>query len=544
MNKLTIVKKLYLGFGLIVAVMLALAVLTGVNFSRLSASTDLRLHSLRLIAQGNAVYADLAQAAASIRSYGFTGEERMYNNYQKAVDSLFKESLPKARAEAAGDPTQAARLDKLQAMADAWIHDFADPFLAKRRAINDKKASLEDLTTLSVALGEKARIAPMAAVLKELTTEANVLNQASKRTNESIQQQTMFFLWSGTALGALIALAVSVMVGRNIAHRLARAVQTANAVANGDLSQRIESQGNDEVGVLLRSLASMRERLVEIIANIQHSAADVTASAEQIASSAQQLSVASHEQSNASTAMAAAVEELTVSISHVSDNAKDAHGLSRTSGELSEQGGAVILSTVNEIREIAETVRLASERMSLLGDHTQQISSIVDVIKDIAEQTNLLALNAAIEAARAGEQGRGFAVVADEVRKLAERTSESTREITGMISQILTGSQDTLAVMQQSVSKVERGVDTANQAGEAIAQIHGSAEKVVGVVTDISTALREQSTVSNQVANNVERIAQMSEENDRAVEEASQAALRLKGLAESLKHSVAFFRVV
>lgn len=543
MNKLTIVKKLYLGFGLIVAVMLGLAILTGINFGRLSTSTELRLHSLRLVAYGNAAYADLAQAAASLRNYGFTGEEQMYNSYQKALDSLLKESLPRARAEAANDPTQAARLEKLQTMVDAWIADFAQPFIAKRQAISRQQAKLEDLATLSITFGNKAKIAPMAAVIKDVTAEANILNQASKLQNQAIERQTLVFLWSGTALGALIALIVSVMVGRNIAHRLARAVQTANAVANGDLSQRIESQGNDEVGVLLRSLASMRERLVEIIANIQNSAADVTSSAEQIASSAQQLSVASHEQSNASSAMAAAVEELTVSISHVSNNAKDAHGLSQTSGELSEQGGAVILSTVNEIREIAETVRLASERMSQLGSHTQQISSIVDVIKDIAEQTNLLALNAAIEAARAGEQGRGFAVVADEVRKLAERTSESTREITSMISQILTGSQDTLAVMQQSVSKVERGVDTANQAGEAIAQIHGSAEKVVDVVTDISTALREQSTVSNQVANNVERIAQMSEENDRAVEEASQAALRLKGLAESLKLSVAFFRV-
>ena len=210
MNKLTIVKKLYLGFGLIVAVMLGLAVLAGVNLGRLNASSEQRLHSLRLVAQGNAAYADLAQAAASLRNYGFTGDQKMLDNYQHSIDNLIKESLPKVQAEAAADSAQAVRMQKLEGMVKAWISDFASPFITKRAEINAQTAELAALSALSISLGDKAKISPMATLIKELTAEANELNRVSKQQNESIRQQTILYLWLGTAVGAVIAFVVSV----------------------------------------------------------------------------------------------------------------------------------------------------------------------------------------------------------------------------------------------------------------------------------------------------------------------------------------------
>jgi methyl-accepting chemotaxis protein len=542
MNGLNMVQKLYVGFGLIVGVMLILTLMTAFNLSRLNESSEARLHSQRLIAESNNVYGDVARAAGSIRQYGYTGEAKVMANYYAAIKNLREKSLPKIRKEAEGETTQLARLDKVEAMIDAWVKDYTEPFIKKRAEINAKQATINDLASLSIALGDKAKIGPFADLLDEITKDATLANDANQLVNESIRQNTILSLWLGTLIAVLISVISSVTIGRGVVNRLHHAVSSANAVAGGDLFQKIETSGGDEISALMRALASMQAKLVEIIRCIQDNSQDVAASAEQIAVSSGQLAHASNEQSNAATAMAAIIEELTVSISHVSSNARDAQVLTKESGSLSDHGSNVIRSTVLDILEIAETVRLAASRMNELGGHADRISSIVSVIKDIADQTNLLALNAAIEAARAGEQGRGFAVVADEVRKLAERTSLSTREISEMISHIQIGSQETLGTMQQSVSRVENGVNTANQAGEAIVQIRNSSVRVVDMVSDISMSLQEQSVASNSVAGNVEKIAQMSEDNNRAIAETSKAAQQLKGLAESLQRSVAFFK--
>ncbi|MEJ2794697.1 methyl-accepting chemotaxis protein [Iodobacter sp. LRB] len=542
MNALSMVQKLYIGFGLIVAVMLILTLTTAFNLNQLNESSEARLKSQRLIAESNNVYGDVARAAGSVRQYGYTGEAKVLATYRASIKSLQEKSLPRIRKEAEGEAAQLARLDKVQVMINAWIKDYADPFIQKRTEINARKATMDDLAALAIALGNKAKIAPFADLLDEITKDATVANDANQLANESIRKNTILSLWLGTLIAVVISVISSVAIGRGIVTRLHHAVSSANAVAGGDLYQKIETSGGDEISALMRALAGMQAKLVEIIRCIQNNSQDVAASAEQIAASSGQLAHASSEQSHAATAMAAIIEELTVSINHVSDHARDAQVLTRESGSLSDHGSDVIRSTVADIIGIAETVRLAAARMNELGGHADKISSIVNVIKEIADQTNLLALNAAIEAARAGEQGRGFAVVADEVRKLAERTSQSTREISEMISHIQLGSQETLGTMQQSVDKVENGVNTANQAGEAIVQIRNSSVRVVDMVSDISSSLQEQSVASNNVAGNVEKIALMSEENNRAIAETSRAAQQLKGLAESLQRSVAFFK--
>ncbi|WP_442793191.1 methyl-accepting chemotaxis protein [Pseudomonas sp. S75] len=285
----------------------------------------------------------------------------------------------------------------------------------------------------------------------------------------------------------------------------------------------------------------MQARLRGMIGEIRQGAEHLVKASESISSASVQLSASAHEQSQSASSMAATVEQLTVSINHVADNAGDAHALSSESGRQSSEGGSVIQETLQSMRLIADTVQASASQIGELDQHAEQISSIVGVIKGIAEQTNLLALNAAIEAARAGEQGRGFAVVADEVRLLAQRTANSTQEITDMVKKIQVGTREAVSSMDVGVDQVKGGVALAQQAGDAIVTIRQSSADVVGVVDQISLALREQTAASQDVARNVERIAQMSQQNSQAVEQTSATAGALQRLAQDLERQVNVF---
>jgi methyl-accepting chemotaxis protein len=254
-----------------------------------------------------------------------------------------------------------------------------------------------------------------------------------------------------------------------------------------------------------------------------------------------QVSVSSGHQSDAAAAMAATVEELTVSIGQITDNAGHAQKASLQAESLSNDGAQVIRDVAAEIRSIAGEITETANTVTALGGESQRISSIVAVIREVAEQTNLLALNAAIEAARAGEQGRGFAVVADEVRKLAERTSNATKEIAGMIKLIQDRSDDAVSGMNRTVAKVSGGVELATRAAEAIDGIAQSAKRAEAAITGITGALTEQTIASGQIAGSVERIAQMTEENSAASKASVESAGVLSTLAQQMRSAVMRF---
>jgi methyl-accepting chemotaxis protein len=241
--------------------------------------------------------------------------------------------------------------------------------------------------------------------------------------------------------------------------------------------------------------------------------------------------------------MAASVEEMTVSINTVASSAGDAQTMAQRAGAVSDEGGQIIERTAAEMGAIAEAVAQASQVIQALGNDSQQISSVVQVIKEVADQTNLLALNAAIEAARAGEQGRGFAVVADEVRKLAERTAQSTGDISTIIGKIQVSSKEAVDEMERVVKQVESGQVLAQNAGERMAAIREETGRVSSAVTEISNALKEQSLASQDIAKHVESIAQMTDENSTAAEEAASGALRLNQLSDSVASTVAQFKI-
>jgi methyl-accepting chemotaxis protein len=321
----------------------------------------------------------------------------------------------------------------------------------------------------------------------------------------------------------------------------AEAAKIARLIAGGDLAVTIDTRATEDS--VLGAIARMQAELRGMLAEIHESSRQLIGSVHAVSAVSHTLVSGAAQQHDASSSIAAAVEEQSTSIASVSDNAKRTHEISIEVGKASVHGEEVARRVSGEMRKVAEVVQRSSGQIIHLGEQSQQINSIVNVIKDIADQTNLLALNAAIEAARAGEQGRGFAVVADEVRKLAERTAKSTQDIAAMIEGIRGGIAEAVENMGAGDESMKEGVRMAQEAGEAMISIRRRVEELVHAAADISTALAEQNAAGEQIAVNVETVARMAEEANAEANKASATASDMETLARNLEDMVKRFKL-
>ncbi|MGH8667106.1 MAG: methyl-accepting chemotaxis protein, partial [Burkholderiales bacterium] len=352
--------------------------------------------------------------------------------------------------------------------------------------------------------------------------------------------------WTMLALGALATVVGSLFawwIVRSLTRPLAAAVSVAQSISEGNLDSAIEAKSKDEVGLLLQALARMQEELRSMIGDVAQSASEVSASAGVLAAGAGDSISRAQSRTEATSSTAAAIEEMTVSIGQVAEHAQEAAAIADKSSALAREGESIVRAASSEMNSIAQSVKHGSELVETLNRRSAEISTIVRVIKDIADQTNLLALNAAIEAARAGEQGRGFAVVADEVRKLAERTGSATSEIGSMIEAIQRETSSVVETMQAGGDKVVQGVKLADEAAAALEKINAQTMEAVQSVNAIASATREQQAASSDIARNVERIAQMTEESGAAAHHNADSATTLERLASGLQSRVARFKL-
>ena len=309
-----------------------------------------------------------------------------------------------------------------------------------------------------------------------------------------------------------------------------------------DLSQRVQVTRNDEIGHIANSFNQMVESFQQIIHQVISGAHEVQKSSEHLNEVSGRVLLSSNTQSAEASSVASVTEKMLNSIGQVSNSTRQTYSIAQESGALSIQGEQTVNDAAAEMSKIADAVNQSSGSINQLGEESKQISAIVQTIKEIADQTNLLALNAAIEAARAGEQGRGFAVVADEVRKLAERTSKATVEISSMIDRIQSETREAVDGMREGSERVSGGVEKAHQAGKSMVTIRQGAQQVLDSVNEITAALQEQSDAGGQVAQGVESIARMADENCSAVSEIAATAERLAQMANTLQESVNQFK--
>lgn len=365
--------------------------------------------------------------------------------------------------------------------------------------------------------------------------------RSEHRAVHSGMLRSLLFIGVIMLLGGAVVVAV---VGRAVAQLggdPAYAVAVTREIAAGNLGVEVRCERSRH-DTLLAAVREMQTALREMVGEIQRSASLLAEDASTLARSVGEAAGALVDEAGSARAIASTVAAVTDRIGQLSSSAGEARATALESGELSRQGGQVIDSSVAEVSRIAETVQRSAAMIDELVRQSDRISAVTAVIKEIADQTNLLALNAAIEAARAGEAGRGFAVVADEVRKLAERTGKSTQEISSIISLVQQSTQAALESMHREVEQVDRGVALAHRASASIRQIETGTARVAEAIASISDLLREQAAASDEVAAGVQEVAGVSERNGESLRKVTSAAGEVAAVAGRLQEAVRRFR--
>ncbi|MFH1197643.1 MAG: methyl-accepting chemotaxis protein [bacterium] len=312
--------------------------------------------------------------------------------------------------------------------------------------------------------------------------------------------------------------------------------------ANGNLDIELKIINNDEIGKLFGGFNKAVKSIRKLVVTLNEAINSTAESSRQISVNSNQIAAGINEQSMQANEVVAAVEEMTKTIFETSQNTENASSSAKRSGEIAKEGGKVVNETIEGMVKISGVVQKAAQTVMELGNSSDQIGEIIQVIDDIADQTNLLALNAAIEAARAGEQGRGFAVVADEVRKLAERTTKATKEIAGMIKLIQEKTAGAVESMNEGTLEVEKGKKLTDRAGESLNEIIRSAEELVDSVSQVAVAGQEQSSAAEQISKNLVMINDVTQENASGVQQIAHSAGKLDELTNDLKELISKFQ--
>ncbi len=338
-------------------------------------------------------------------------------------------------------------------------------------------------------------------------------------------------------------LPIGILIGRAVVRQVLPIVEIAAKASRGDLTGRVPVTSTDELGQMGSAFNTFLDNLNAMIGQTAQVAHTVAAAAEELSVNGTHVSQASREQASQSTQVASAVEEMSATANEMTRNAQV---MAQTSKELSGtamKGGEVVANSMRGMEAVARTMQVSADRIQDLGQRSQEIGEIIRVIEDIADQTNLLALNAAIEAARAGEQGRGFAVVADEVRKLAERTGKATKEIAGVIETVQAGTKEAVTSMEAGTTEVQVGMDLVNEAGARLNEIVDGVQRVTTMVQQLAGSIDEQTQATEQIAGGIQTVAGLSQQNEGSVEQVVAATSDLSRMAAQLQGDLARFQL-
>ncbi len=378
--------------------------------------------------------------------------------------------------------------------------------------------------------------------------EALMQHEVDQAKASHTREQATYALFRNLIVGAIflalvIGLAAGLLIAASIGRSSARLQDAATQLAGGNLLVRADVSSHDELGVIGASFNQIADTLQDAMERVSSCSDALNVAARDLRANAEQIAAGSENVASQAVTVATAGEEMAATSNDIASNCGHAVDSVNRASATASSGALVVQQTVEGMARIAAKVQDSARTVESLGARSDQIGQIIGTIQDIADQTNLLALNAAIEAARAGEQGRGFAVVADEVRALAERTTRATREIGEMIKAIQTETKSAVAAMEEGVREVERGTDDAARSGQALEDILAQVGDVTCQINQIATAAEEQTATTNQISSNMQRITDVVQETAGSSQMTADAAGRLAGLAQELQGIVTQFRL-
>ena len=534
-------KRMVLAFSVVLLIMVAL-IWSGVkgmkdiqeNLKRVVETNNVR------IALANEFDKDLDQIYINMRNIIINPDHEKDKEYVKRIEGFredYRAKLKKVEEMISKDDTKGheiiAKFKEIAAVSGPLNNKVIELALVDN---NTEAASL--LSKEAAPMGRK--VSEVVKTLIEHNMERNKIRY--KKAVEEYEFARNLMLGMG-AVAILISLLAAVFLTRGIVNPLSKAVDVANRLAAGDLTVDVAVTGTDETGQLLAAMKTMTESLRSTISQIGSTSTQVASAANQLHATADRIATGAEEVAAQAGTVATAGEEMSATSGDIAQNCQmAAEGAQRAS--LSAQNGAeVVEKTVAVMGQIAEKVQESAKTVESLGQRSDQIGAIIGTIEDIADQTNLLALNAAIEAARAGEQGRGFAVVADEVRALAERTTRATKEIGEMIKAIQKETKGAVTAMEQGVHQVENGTFEAARSGQALQDILQQINDVAMQVNQIATAAEEQTATTGEISNNMQQITEVVQQTSQGAHESAKAAAQLNGNADELQRLVRQFKL-
>ena len=365
--------------------------------------------------------------------------------------------------------------------------------------------------------------------------------QLQRRDAESARARSLQLI--STLLALLVGIIAALVITRQITRPLRETLAVVERIASGDLSHNIQVTRRDELGVLQQGIQRMGTTLRELISGIRDGVTQIASAAEELSAVTEQTSAGVNSQKIETDQVATAMHEMTATVQEVARNAEQASQAASAADGQAREGDKVVAEAIAQIERLADEVARSTDAMAHLQQESNKIGSVMDVIKAVAEQTNLLALNAAIEAARAGEAGRGFAVVADEVRGLAQRTQKSTEEIEGLVAGLQNGTQQVANVMNNSRSLTDSSVELTRKAGVSLENITRTVSNIQSMNQQIAAAAEQQSAVAEEISRSIVNVRDVSEQTATASDETAKSSVELARLGSQLQQMVSHFRV-